>query len=208
MEELSQTVLVVSIVLILLTALAVGIRFWSRFDTVRILGLDDGLVFFSWIASIVVCSSIAAATRYGLGVHHNKVPIPEYETFLKIQIATSVSYSLGVTSAKASFAILYLRLFPVRSLMILNKAVVIFLLCQAIEESLVVPFRCSPIKKSWIPDLEGYCFDLHPLWYTTFAFNLTTDIILFIEPMLIVWRLQMPLVKRIALVVMLSLGVL
>lgn len=86
---------------------------------------------------------------------------------LQFQMLASISYSIGITSAKASFAVLYLRLFPVRSLVILNKAVITFLLFQAIEESLIVIFKCRPVRRSWMPDLDGYCLDLHPLWYTT-----------------------------------------
>ncbi|KAI1153266.1 hypothetical protein F4825DRAFT_461237 [Nemania diffusa] len=126
--------------------------------------------------------------------------------FSLLQIVASISYSIGITSAKASFAILYVRLVPVRRLVILNKIVVIFLLFQAIEESLIVPLRCRPIRKSWIPDLEGHCFDLHPLWYSTFAFNFATDVILFLQPILVARRLQMPALKRFELGAMFSLG--
>ncbi|KAJ8131123.1 hypothetical protein O1611_g2503 [Lasiodiplodia mahajangana] len=208
MGDLPQTVFVAAIVLIGLTSLAISIRFWDRLGIDRVHGWDDCLVFSSWVFSVIICSVIVALTKYGLGVHHNNVPHQEYEMFLKaqLQIVSSISYSLGITSAKASFAFLYMRLFPVRRLAILNKAVVVFLLFQAIEESLVVPLRCRPIRKSWIPDLEGYCLDLHPLWYSTFAFNFATDIILFLQPILVARKLQMPALKRLELAAMFSLG--
>ncbi|KAI0101807.1 hypothetical protein GGR51DRAFT_528567 [Nemania sp. FL0031] len=206
MGDLPQTVFITSIVLIGLTSLAISIRLWDRFGTGRVHGWDDCLVFSSWVFSVVICSVIAALTKYGLGVHHNDVPHQYYEMFLKLQIVSSISYSVGITSAKASFAILYMRLFPIRRLAILNKAVVVFLLFQAIEESLIVPLRCRPIRKSWVPDLEGYCLDLHPLWYSTFAFNFATDVILFLQPILVARKLQMPALKRLELAAMFSLG--
>lgn len=204
--ELSQTAFVVSITLIAWTALAVGPRFWDRFRTARVPGWDDGLIILSWVSSVAICSTVAASVKYGLGVHHRNVSQHDHATFLKLQMFTSISYSIGITSAKASFAILYLRLFPIRGLAILNKIVIAFLLSQAIEETLIVLFKCTPVNKSWNPSLHGHCLDLHPLWYTTFAFNFVTDIILFSQPIFVTWRLRMPVVKRIELGVMLSLG--
>lgn len=204
--ELSQTAFVVSITLIAWTTLAVGPRFWDRFRTARVPGWDDGLIILSWVSSVAICSTIAASVKYGLGVHHRDVSQQDHAMFLKLQMFTSISYSIGITSAKASFAILYLRLFPIRGLAILNKLVIAFLLSQAIEETLIVLFKCTPVNKSWNPRLHGYCVELHPLWYTTFAFNFATDIILFSQPIFVTWRLCMPVVKRIELGVMLSLG--
>ena len=41
-----------------------------------------------------------------------------------------------------------------------------------------------------------------------FVFNLTTDLILFAQPIPSVWKLQMPLAKRVGIIAMLSLGLL
>ncbi|KAI1196028.1 hypothetical protein F5X97DRAFT_345142 [Nemania serpens] len=187
MRELAQTVLVAAITLVVLTALATGVRLCDRFCTARVPGWDD-------------------ATRYGLGIHRADVSHDDYRMFLKLRIIASVSYSLGITSAKASFAVLYIRLFPIRWLAILNKIIVGFLLIRAIEESLIAVFKCRPTRKSWTPDLEGDCLDLHPLWYAAYGLNLATDVMLFLQPILVAWRLQMPVVKRLELGAMFSLG--
>ncbi|KAI1165424.1 hypothetical protein F5B18DRAFT_649664 [Nemania serpens] len=187
MRELSQTVLIAAITLIVLTALATGVRLWDRFGTARVPGWDD-------------------ATKYGLGIHLADVSRDDYGIFLKLKILASISYTLGITSAKASFAVLYIRLFPMRRLAILNKLIVGFLLIRAIEESLIALLKCRPARKSWTPDLEGDCLDLHPLWYAAYALNLVTDVILFLQPILVAWRLHMPVVKRLELGAMLSLG--
>ncbi|KAI1813516.1 hypothetical protein GGS20DRAFT_586460 [Poronia punctata] len=207
MASLPDTVFSVAIALILVTALAVSMRIWDRVSKGGGCGWDDGLLIFSWILSIGLCSNLAAATKHGLGTHRSDVSHLEHRTFLKHQLAMSVCYSTGITSAKASFAVLYLRLFPVNQyLVIMNKAIIIFLLLQAIEESFITLFHCSPVEKSWMSELEGHCLGLKPLWYSTFAFNFATDLVLFTEPIVVTWRLQMPLLRRIAINVMLSLG--
>ncbi|KAI1083998.1 hypothetical protein F5B20DRAFT_526262 [Whalleya microplaca] len=203
-----QSMLTGSSVLISITTFAVMVRAWARFGILRTLGLDDVLILFSWIMSLSLGSCIMVATHYGLGRDRVEVSEENYTKYLQLQIASSVSYSWGVTSAKASFAVLFLRILPERPLRILNKLLVGFLLCQAIEETFVVLFKCSPVQKSWYPQLEGRCITLSPLWYTTFAFNMITDLTLFTEPIPSMWKLQLPIVKRIGLIAMLSLGLL
>lgn len=50
---------------------------------------------------------------------------------------------------------------------LVNKILIGFFFAQAIEETCVVLFKCSPIPKSWDFLLEGSCIDLHPLFYVT-----------------------------------------
>ncbi|KAL8417293.1 hypothetical protein RB596_007422 [Gaeumannomyces avenae] len=68
---------------------------------------------------------------------------------------------------------------------------------------------CKPIHKAWTPGVEGTCISLLPLWWGGFALNLGLDLILFIEPIPIVWSLQLiPVTKKIVIIFMLSLGLL
>lgn len=69
-------------------------------------------------------------------------------------------------AAKASFAILYLRIFPDGGFRTVNKILIVFLFAQAVEEMFVVLFKCKPVVKSWDFTLEGSCLDLQPLFYT------------------------------------------
>ncbi|KXJ84970.1 hypothetical protein Micbo1qcDRAFT_210308 [Microdochium bolleyi] len=45
-------------------------------------------------------------------------------------------------------------------------------------------------------------------WWTDFVFNLFTDLSLFIQPIPAMWKLQMPVAKRVGLIAMMSLGLL
>ncbi|KAI1210700.1 uncharacterized protein F4807DRAFT_459541 [Annulohypoxylon truncatum] len=205
----SKTPAVISagVALITITTLAMSSRMAARW-MYKTLGLDDVMILISWLLSLALCSCIMIAMQYGLGHHHDDVSAENYNTFLKLQIACSVTYSWGVQAAKASFAMLYLRIFPEGNFRIVNRVLIVFVLCQAIEETCVVIFKCQPIRKSWDFQLEGSCHDLHPLWYSTFIFNLITDLILFIEPIPSTWKLQLPIVKKLGFISMLSLGLL
>ncbi|KAI2632327.1 hypothetical protein GGR54DRAFT_635089 [Hypoxylon sp. NC1633] len=206
-DSKAQSILNAGAVLITLTGLGVTSRISSRF-IMKTMGLDDVLILLSWLMSLGICCVVMLATRYGLGTHRSEVPNDDYDKFLKLQMASSVTYSWGVSTAKASFAVLYLRIFPEGGFRLVNKCLIGFLFAQALEETCVVLFRCRPIQKAWDFGIEGSCFELHPLWYTTFVFNLITDLTLFIEPIPSTWKLQLPLVKRLAIIAMLSLGLL
>lgn len=201
------SVLSAGAVLVTITAISMSSRIAARW-MLKTLGLDDVLILLSWALSLGICSCVMIATHYGLGSHRDQVSDDNYNTYLKLQIASSITYSWGVPAAKASFAVLYLRIFPEGGFRVVNKFLIGFLFAQAIEETCVVLFKCSPVRKSWDFQLEGSCFDLHPLWYSTFVFNLLTDLALFIEPIPSTWKLQLPLVKRLGLICMLSLGLL
>ncbi|KAI8961075.1 hypothetical protein F5Y11DRAFT_242513 [Daldinia sp. FL1419] len=194
-------------VLVAITAVSMASRIMARWLH-KTMGVDDVLILISWILSIGICSCVMLATQHGLGSHRDEVGDEDYNKYLQLQIASSITYSWGVPAAKASFAVLYLRIFPEGGFRIVNKFLIAFLFAQAIEETFVVLFKCSPVRKSWDFNLEGTCFDLHPLWYSTFVFNLITDLTLFIEPIPSTWRLQLPIVKRLGLICMLSLGLL
>ncbi|KAI0843292.1 hypothetical protein F5Y06DRAFT_254584 [Hypoxylon sp. FL0890] len=201
------SVLSAGAVLVTITAISMSSRIAARWLH-ETFGFDDVLILLSWLLSLGICSCVMIATQYGLGSHSDQVSDDNYNTFLKLQIASSVTYSWGVAAAKASFAVLYLRIFPEGDFRIVNKFLIGFLFAQAVEETCVVLFKCRPIQKSWDFQLEGSCYDLHPLWYCTFVFNLLTDMTLFIEPIPSTWKLQLPLVKRLGLISMLSLGLL
>ncbi|KAI0182022.1 hypothetical protein GGR52DRAFT_568228 [Hypoxylon sp. FL1284] len=198
-------VIVAGIVLVTMTALAMCSRKAARW-MLQTSGLDDHS--FNLPCAGQSQSNSKSAVRHGLGRHHNEVGDDDYSEFLKLQSAVSIMYSCCMLTAKTSFAVLYLRIFPEGGFRVVNKILIVFLFVQATAETCAVLFRCSPIRKSWDYKLKGSCLDLHPLWYCTFACNFSTDMILFIEPIPLTWRLQLPLAKRLALIIMLSLGLL
>lgn len=60
-----------------------------------------------------------------------------------------------------------MRINPQPSLRYLNQGLIIFVVCQAIEESAIALFKCRPVAASWNVDIEGQCLDLMPLWWST-----------------------------------------
>ncbi|TLD04237.1 uncharacterized protein PgNI_12158 [Pyricularia grisea] len=176
--------------LLAVTALLVGSRTWTRL-TLTGLRADDGL-----------CSLVMASTFVGLGRKASEVSAEHYAIYLKLMTVCSICFSFGCALAKCSFAVLYLRLIPNRYVQILNKCLIFYIFCQAIEETL-----CQPVAKAWDPKIKGSCINIEIMWWVGFVSNICTDWILFLQPMPFIWGLQLISVsKKIGLSFMLSLG--
>ncbi|CAM1501886.1 Fc.00g038700.m01.CDS01 [Cosmosporella sp. VM-42] len=209
-DDKTGALMAASVVIIIITTLAIAMRLWIR-TSLKTIGMDDYLITASWCFLVALCILVIESSKVGFGVHHDEVVkdgFDDYEQFLRYTTGCSTTFSIGISLAKSSFAVLYLRIQPEKKLRIANKILMVFLACQAIEEALLVIFKCTPVRASWVVGIEAKCVDIRVLWWTTFVFNLCTDLFLFIQPIPAMWKLQLPLAKRIGLVCMLSLGLL
>ncbi|KAH7254570.1 hypothetical protein B0J15DRAFT_558819 [Fusarium solani] len=193
------TLIGVSSMLLALVTIFVTIRFFVRSFLLRSLDWDDALVLLSWCLMMVFLSTVIAMTKVGLGSYVDTVS----EDHL---LVISLAYVWGFVTVKMSFAVLYLRLLPGTIYRRLNQVLLVLLLAQGLEESLVVIFRCNPVDKAWTPSKKGHCLDLRSFYYTSFGIKLVTDIVLFAQPIPMVWRMQLSRTKKIGVVLMLSLG--
>lgn len=112
-----------------------------------------------------LCSLVMASTSVGLGRKASEVSAEHYAIYLKLMTVCSICFSFGCALAKCSFAVLYLRLIPNRYVQILNKCLIFYMFCQAIEETLVNVFQCQPVAKAWDPKIKGSCINIEIMWW-------------------------------------------
>lgn len=67
-------------------------------------------------------------------------------------------------------------------------------------------FACSPVAASWDYSIDGKCLAMAPYYYTTGVLTMVNDLVLFILPVPLVWRLQVDKRTKIGLSVMFLLG--
>lgn len=68
-------------------------------------------------------------------------------------------------------------------------------------------FQCHPIASNWDMTIkDGKCINQGAFYVSTAALNLFTDLMVLSIPILLTWRLQMPLRRKIAVCVILCLG--
>jgi hypothetical protein len=68
-------------------------------------------------------------------------------------------------------------------------------------------FPCKPIAKAWdVTITEGSCINRGAVYIMQAVTNIVTDIVLLLLPIPIVWKLQMPVVQKIGLVLIFVVG--
>ncbi|KAK2128513.1 hypothetical protein NOF04DRAFT_1370316 [Fusarium oxysporum II5] len=208
-DDLSGALLASSITVISLTTAFIGARLWIR-SSLKTIGTDDYLITAAWAFLTGLCTCTILSAKVGFGKHMNEVSNQDLQKFLRYTTGCSATFSIGIGCAKSSFAVLYLRINPQPVLRILNKCLIVFLAMQAIEEALIVILQCRPVMAAYVVPRPAHakCLDLRVLWWCTFVFNMCTDLFLFIQPIPAMWRLHLPVAKRLGLIAMLSLGLL
>ncbi|KAK8054074.1 hypothetical protein PG996_013375 [Apiospora saccharicola] len=192
--DFSSTVVGVSSASMGAVTVGLALRLGTRILVDRRLAWEDGLALISWLAQIAFCSIIIVETRYGLGKHWDNFDVTYIDIYLKLITMSSVTYTFASVTAKASLAALYLTLFRGRSCLLrtLNQGLLLFLVCEAIEEVAVVMSQCLPAIGAWSSSGSGTCVNLKPFWWTTFACYMATNILLFFQPIPFLWYKGLP----------------
>lgn len=110
-------------------------------------------------------------------------------------------------TSKWSVLLMYETLIPVPrmklAVRIVGSFVTIFNLGGILEAFLI----CRPYEANWHPEL-GTCGDVRVFYIWLSALNLFSDLVILLLPIPFVYKLQLPLRKRLGLVGMFTVGVL
>ena len=108
---------------------------------------------------------------------------------------------------KLSMLDLYATLLPVRRLRLTVNALTLLLLLYWTGALLRLFFICKPFSYTWNKNLEGgSCIKYSITYGSVYAINAILNAVIVGLPMPIVWRLQVPLVKKIWISVVFGLG--
>ena len=67
-------------------------------------------------------------------------------------------------------------------------------------------WECNPRAKIWNPLLPGHCFNIDAFFLVTGIFNVVSDFYILLLPMPALWRLQIPLQKKIPMMIVFATG--
>ncbi|KAI4950303.1 hypothetical protein J4E91_004960 [Alternaria rosae] len=150
---------------------------------------------------------------YGVGKHTLDIPTEDLTPMLKANLATRLLYVVAICLVKFSILVFYHRLDP----RLPTRWIVYFLMAWVAALSIVtffvLLFVCTPPSLFW--DLAGQA--LHPeqclkqdtqqvFFNINGIMNIIQDFAIYILPMHIVWKLQMPRGQKIALCALLGVG--
>ncbi|KAI1773517.1 hypothetical protein F4818DRAFT_112131 [Hypoxylon cercidicola] len=198
-----------AVVMPFITFAFVAARFYCRAYIVRrSWSLDDYIVAATMVSIIIHAVLIANATYHGMGLHiWQFTPELNSEYYLWIGISSEF-YVLSLAGFKSALILLYLQIFGVNRKFRMACYITLFytlgyLTCNALTEFL----GCNPIAKKWHSNLPGHCINTVASNIAYGAGHMTSDLIIGILPLTMIWRLQFPTTKqKIGLSLALSCG--
>ncbi|KAI4865847.1 hypothetical protein F4820DRAFT_276696 [Hypoxylon rubiginosum] len=198
-----------AVVMPFITFCFVAARFYCRAYIVRrSWTIDDYIVAGTMVSIIIHAVLIANATYHGMGLHiWQFTPELNSEYYLWIGISSEF-YVLSLAGFKSALILLYLQIFGVNRKFRIACYITLFytlgyLTCNALTEFL----GCHPIAKKWHSNLPGHCINTVAANIAYGAGHMTSDLIIGILPLTMIWRLQFPTTKqKIGLSLALSCG--
>lgn len=104
---------------------------------------------------------------------------------------------------KSSIVCFYRRIFRGTIFNIVTIALLVVIVCWGISIFLATLLQCAPIRMVWqslsgSPERNAQCINVIPLFYAMAISNLILDILILAIPIPMVWKLQMPRSRKVA----------
>lgn len=121
---------------------------------------------------------------------------------------SSVFYLLSIYGYRLALLLMYLRLFGVsKPFRYATWAVMTFVTGYLFCNFLTLLFGCTPIAKYWKPDEPGHCIDLNKADYAYGSMKVGSDVLLFLLPLPMVWKLQLSRKEKFGLFLIFMSGI-
>lgn len=144
---------------------------------------------------------LVQGARYGLGKHILRVGLASASKMGKALYVLEAIYPACTAATKISILLLYRRLFttlnPYFRYCLYTTSMV--LVGWAISGFFTTVFQCTPIHRIWEGAGEGECIDLVPALTALAVINTVVNAAVLILPMPMVWYLNMPRRRKVAI---------
>lgn len=122
---------------------------------------------------------------------------------LQITFALQITYNLAHLAIKSSILLLYRSIFTLnnRRFRIAYYFILLYIIAWSVMSICLTLTECLPISYSWfrIYGAKGKCFNLKGRALGAAVMNTISDVALLILPMPLLWKLQMPVRRKLQL---------
>ncbi|KAF2642326.1 hypothetical protein P280DRAFT_263164 [Massarina eburnea CBS 473.64] len=206
--------LVVAITCIAMSGLFLIVRVYTKLAVVRSFELADWFIFASFPLIVVEIGLGYQMVKWGSGVHQWQVTLDQLFHQLYWANIAQIVYCPLSFAVKMAILLQYLRLFaPSRQV---NRTMwygawFMIVSCSILYTVLVfwTAFYCYPRKAIWDKLTPGLkCHDVNDITLVQGAFNMVSDIIILLLPTAGLWKLNVPLGRKIAVTILFATGLL
>ncbi|EPE34577.1 hypothetical protein GLAREA_10271 [Glarea lozoyensis ATCC 20868] len=224
--KLPMGLLVVNSVFIMLAFIAVVLRLWARslrrmkwrFDDYAIimswfmalgliLNLNYGMLYSLVLTLSSACQFSQAITKGGIGQHQETVSYDEGVFLFKMFVVSSALWTVSTAAVKISTLHFYTTIFANQKFIRFAYTIIGFCVAYAITYVVATFLMCRPFAFNWDKPIEGgTCIDHISFFLSASLIGLFLDVIIMVMPMPMLWGLNLPLHKRLALTLMFGMG--
>ncbi|KAI0531884.1 hypothetical protein GGR58DRAFT_508005 [Xylaria digitata] len=207
-SEKGEAVFIPILIFTPITTLMFVLRFWASWLIKRPLSIDDGFAILTYITATSQTSFFLwALFGGGLGKPSSELSLGETVIILKVLYISSIVWIVGQVFAKLTILFLYHRIFTIKWFQKAAHGVIVFTTVYLFVFLFIFVFHCNPISNLWNPVPGGWCREVPIEEYTSTSISIFIDLIIIVMPAPVLWRLQMTMQKRIALISMFSIGI-
>ena len=146
-----------------------------------------------------------ALVSVGLGRHVSQIPPDEFALSFKYRYAAGYLYHIGITLPKYSAILFYTRVFKCnwrtsyffRANIMLAAGLVTAWLLLAVPSTI---FQCIPVRKSWLPQVPGYCGYANQWLLGSTIASVVIDVHIMLLPVPVLWSLHTGRPRKLILV--------
>ncbi|CZR64379.1 uncharacterized protein PAC_14277 [Phialocephala subalpina] len=183
-----------------------AMRLFTRFKISGELFPDDWAIIVAGFWVIVGAGIEITASAKGFGKHFWNVPVDNAQLLLKVFWMLQVVYIIIQVSAKVSLLLWYHRIFRNEKFKRIVRICLGFVGLHGIVFIFVVLFQCIPVRSVWDRSVDGHCANLGAIGYAGAAFSIVEDLVILVLPIPQLNTLQLPLNKKVGLMLMFSVG--
>ena len=149
-------------------------------------------------------SQLLALNEVKLSIFPNQFWSNRFQTI----IAAEVLRNSANSCVKLSLLHLYLTIFPMQRFRYVVFAVMMLVMCYWAISLLRMVFLCHPMAYEWNKSIRGgTCLNTAAAYYSISGINLGLDLVVIMLPMPVLWTLQMPIPKKVAISMIFGMGV-
>ncbi|KAJ2898664.1 heterokaryon incompatibility protein-domain-containing protein [Zalerion maritima] len=202
----AHDVIAAAVSTVLIAAITVGLRFYTRWGILRIVGIEDWLILLSLLFSILNTVGMSFQANTALGTHIYDLSGEDIIAFSKQSYFTILAYNASLSFTKLSIMCLYLRIISVLYLRKACYVVLAIVIAASLWSVIGSVFSCVPVAKYWDPTIEGGCLPKGVQWFAAAGLNIGTDFLILSLPLPVIHKLVLHKAQKIVLYFTFALG--
>lgn len=189
---------------------SVVLRFWVRGRLVKSIGWDDWTILLALIGTVIGTALGFVEIHEGFGRPQSYINQHQLREFRKYTYGEWLQTFVTLMFTKISICLFLMRIPTAKALIRPLQAAVVGLIVSNLIIVVLWIVQCQPLEGAWDSDVKAKCFSRGQLQRIIMAqavISVVSDFAFAAFPILILWRVQMALRAKIAICLLMGLGV-